>query len=626
MELTILTSSDLHSSFYPRYNSDNYSGPHLCGGLGKRITRLKELKQQHGNSSSSPDQNLLLFDCGDSFAGTIFFETYLGEIEMKLFELMNYDAIAIGNHDGEKGLENLMIQTQKISSSQVSILCSNLIEKKTSKLLFQNYLIRELNPIVNGKVSSDGEMVHQKKYKIGIFGLIGKQAYQCMEPDLQQAVELLSPEEVYETMGNYLQDEHQCDLIICLSHSGYDEDYQYLSQIKKKTTTTTINDTSSSCEQNGDQFTTRGRGQGSAVDLLFGGHTHKTYKEHAILIPNHEIHNNLGGTLWHQPPAYGAAFSITKLLLHKLIPATTTSPPLRNFELLSSGLEWIDSELIADDEEMMCWFNENYGNILQHKLHREVAYCSVNWLQRNVEKMHNGKCYLGKFIASFVAQTMRTSIGLVNRGGIKTGFHKNEKISYGKAAEVLGNNNRIMSIEMKGKLLESLLKYVIPTGEYQYYGFKYYHSSSSSSSRSLSSSVEQDPRDPIAGENESGEIRLSTSKILINGEELVSHRWYQVSLVDYMWKMALLRREIYFPDLKSDWISTGGEEGKGEDLHEMYRIIEIRSHYWQDDFANYLESLQHLSEDSLIHLFEDQEGEENNDRTTVGNTKVNENG
>lgn len=536
LELTILTSSDLHSSFYPKDNILNRSGPPICGGLGKRQTIIKKYRDQVSstisnftNFSCTSHSEFLLFDCGDHMTGTIFYEEYLGEVDILAIEKMNYTAISVGNHETEKGIDNLLQQYEKLTKS-IPILCCNLVKKETQQLLFQRY-----------------HLINLYNYRIGIFGLLGNGAYNCMQPEFQLDHELLSPQEQYIELGNYLKFNEKCDLIICLSHSGFNED-----EILTKLT--------------------------SNVDILYGGHTHKTYKDSAVIIPNGNI-NTINGTIWHQPPSDGAAFTITNITLSK-----TTMDSSATLQFNSSGLEWVDVS-IPDDEEIMNWFHHNYGDKLQAKLMKELAVCEISGLERDVEKMKSGKSLLGKFIAHFVAKTSETTIGLVNRGAIKIGFTPGEVITYAKAAEVLGNNNRIISIRIRGVLLYSLLKTVLPTGEFQYYGLEYQQeiiSFDDSLDDGSSGERSDEPQQQIL--------------IRVNGELLRHHEWYDISLADYMWNLALHRREIYFPDIQ--------DEIHGN-IHEFYEILSSRPLYWQDDFAHHLEDLQRLSFENLLHLHDD---------------------
>ena len=59
------------------------------------------------NSIRNSNPNTLLFDAGDIFQGTPYFNFYGGELEFKLMSMLKYDAATIGNHDFDNGIEGL---------------------------------------------------------------------------------------------------------------------------------------------------------------------------------------------------------------------------------------------------------------------------------------------------------------------------------------------------------------------------------------------------------------------------------------------------------------------------------------------------------------------------------------
>lgn len=189
----------------------------------------------------------------------------------------------------------------------------------------------------------------------------------------------------------------------------------------------------------------------SVADLLLGGHTHKTYKDSAIIVPN-GLSNGLGGTIWHQPPSLGFAFSLTKISVTKGSQEGSQEKDLSciSIELLKSSLEWVDALTEADDEVAKEWLHESYGVVIDAKINKFLGHCRVEWLEKDKEAMCAGRSPLGKFIASFVAHSAGKEIGIVNRGGIKAGFSQDEVITFGKAVEVVGNNSVIISLDIKG--------------------------------------------------------------------------------------------------------------------------------------------------------------------------------
>ena len=64
----------------------------------------------------------MLFDAGDVFQGTPYFNVFEGELEFKLMSMLKYDAMTIGNHDFDNGISGLKKQ---IYHATFDFICSN---------------------------------------------------------------------------------------------------------------------------------------------------------------------------------------------------------------------------------------------------------------------------------------------------------------------------------------------------------------------------------------------------------------------------------------------------------------------------------------------------------------------
>lgn len=107
--LDILHINDLHSRIEPinKYNStcsskDDIAGK-CYGGIARVISKINErraaLKEQ--------DANILVLDAGDQFQGSLFYSKYKGEAAVEFLNLINPDAMAVGNHEFDDGPEKL---------------------------------------------------------------------------------------------------------------------------------------------------------------------------------------------------------------------------------------------------------------------------------------------------------------------------------------------------------------------------------------------------------------------------------------------------------------------------------------------------------------------------------------
>ncbi|MEM8802400.1 MAG: bifunctional metallophosphatase/5'-nucleotidase [Pseudomonadota bacterium] len=104
--ITILHTNDFHDRFEPinRFDSgcneeDNAAGE-CFGGMARIYTAIQEAKTRHNN--------FLLVDGGDQFQGTLFYQYYKGAAAAEFMNQLEYDAMAVGNHEFDDGPEALL--------------------------------------------------------------------------------------------------------------------------------------------------------------------------------------------------------------------------------------------------------------------------------------------------------------------------------------------------------------------------------------------------------------------------------------------------------------------------------------------------------------------------------------
>lgn len=227
VKITILHTNDTHSQIEP-FPNNNPKYPGL-GGFARRATMIKKIRSQ--------EKNVMLFDSGDIFQGTPYFNIYGGELEFKLMSEMGYDAATIGNHEFDNGLEGILKQ---LPHAKFPFLCANydfsntILKDKT-----QSYKIFEKDGV-----------------KIGVFG-IGVELDGLVNQKEYGNTKWSNPYEKAAEMAHLLKKEMKCDLIICLSHLGYNSKEGKFcdSELAK---------------------------QSKYIDVIFGGHSHtfidKPYK------------------------------------------------------------------------------------------------------------------------------------------------------------------------------------------------------------------------------------------------------------------------------------------------------------------------------------------------------------
>lgn len=231
--LTILHTNDTHSHIDPFPKNDaKFPGQ---GGVSRRAAIVQKIR--------SEEENVLLLDAGDIFQGTPYFNRYGGILEMKLMSKIGYDAATMGNHDFDGGMDGFLNAKQ---FATFPFLCSNYDFKNT---------------ILAGK-TQNSTTIKKNGIKIGIFGL-GVELEGLVPKSKFEETVYLDPIAIAQDQVKSLQKDH-CDLIVCLSHLGYDYDN------KKK-----VSDLVLAANTNG-------------IHLIIGGHTHTFLPEPT------SVKNNLG--------------------------------------------------------------------------------------------------------------------------------------------------------------------------------------------------------------------------------------------------------------------------------------------------------------------------------------------
>jgi 5'-nucleotidase len=230
-QLTIIHTNDTHSTIEPfPANHSKFPGK---GGVVNRFNLIQKIR--------SEEENVLLLDAGDIFQGTPYFNMFGGVIEMKVMSKMGYDAATMGNHDFDGGMDGFLKAKEY---ADFPFLCSNYDFSETIlKNQTQDLLIKEIGGL-----------------KVGIFG-IGVELKGLVPDDKFGETVYLDPISTANRVALELK-KKGCDLIICLSHLGYQYESDKISDLKLAAATKNIH-------------------------LIIGGHTH-TFLDKPTEVKNSE--------------------------------------------------------------------------------------------------------------------------------------------------------------------------------------------------------------------------------------------------------------------------------------------------------------------------------------------------
>lgn len=185
---------------------------------------VREERKKH------PD--LLLFDSGDFSQGSSYYTLYKGDVEVGLMNLMHYDAAAIGNHEFDFGVENMARLFRK---AEFPIVCAN-----------YDFTGTALEGLVKPYV-----VIRRNGLRIGVFGLSPKLDGLVLAESCA-GVKYNDPVKAANDVARLLKEKEKCDIVICLSHLGWDimglDDTELMPQTRN-------------------------------IDIVLGGHSHTYFEE-----------------------------------------------------------------------------------------------------------------------------------------------------------------------------------------------------------------------------------------------------------------------------------------------------------------------------------------------------------
>ena len=223
-KLLILHTNDTHSCVMPLKTT---LADTLQAGRGGFLRRLAMLDQER---QKNPD--LLLFDSGDFSQGSSYYSMFKGDVEVGLMNMMRYDAATIGNHEFDFGMENM---ARLFRMADFPIVCANYDFTGTCvEGLVKPYVVIRRNGV-----------------KIGVFGLSPKMKGLVSDKNCV-GVKYLDPVKAAQKMADLLKNKEKCDLVVCISHLGWniggDDDVLMMKNTRN-------------------------------IDIVLGGHSHSYFKQ-----------------------------------------------------------------------------------------------------------------------------------------------------------------------------------------------------------------------------------------------------------------------------------------------------------------------------------------------------------
>ena len=191
--LVILHTNDTHSHFEPERIGE-YAG---MGGIIERAAFVDSVRKAAGAG------NVLLLHAGDFSQGTTYFSELNGDLEIQALNAMHYDAVTLGNHEFDNGLEDL---GRRLSSLEMPVVVCNF----------------DFSPFEAGKYIKPYVILEKAGLRIGILGVLCD-LKSMVAGDIAERVPEFPLVATVQQYADLLKGEERCDLVIALTHIGYTE-------------------------------------------------------------------------------------------------------------------------------------------------------------------------------------------------------------------------------------------------------------------------------------------------------------------------------------------------------------------------------------------------------------------
>ncbi len=191
-KLTIYTINDFHGAIA---EDDNQYG---IARLGEYMMSAKK---------NAPNETVIL-SAGDMFQGSGLSYYSRGEDVVEMMNIIEFDAMAIGNHEFDWGLNTILAYrdgNEKNGEANFSFLGSNIIQKDTNNM--PNY-VEPYTIIERGGLT------------IGVVGYIGYGLESDIATGMISNYEFLKPSDIVAKYAEELRLIKGCDVVIALGHDG----------------------------------------------------------------------------------------------------------------------------------------------------------------------------------------------------------------------------------------------------------------------------------------------------------------------------------------------------------------------------------------------------------------------
>lgn len=420
--LPVIETSDIHGYLVDK-KEDDYR--YLLSYISDKVKDLR------GYGDNYRKEMALLLDGGDIYQGNVMSNILKGKQMSAAFKMMDYDAVTIGNHEFDWGIENTidpdgtMIDSKLEGYNMVNdipVVASNLYHNSKKVDWAKDYVI-----IPKKAINSKGEEV---TVNIGVIGYLENYSSEIVNSQFAgKGYSIVEDLNIPNNIAKELEDKGLADVTILLCHKDAEEVAEKMPK-------------------------------DSAIDIVLGGHSHRNSCGRAS-----------NGMLYMQPENQSKAYNYFELIFKKDDKGKAIFTSIINMENRSvsknldkttnipENSDELDSELVALTDKVI----SKIKNITETK----IGYIKNSaTTDEYIKGSGNFSTSGGNWVSSIYARGVNSDVAFVNKTGVRYNFEIPEgntkrDITVGDIYSNFPFDNRIYKYEITyGELLE-VLNYAI---------------------------------------------------------------------------------------------------------------------------------------------------------------------
>ena len=340
-----------------------------------------------GKSGEIDNSRLLLLDGGDLYQGAAVSNLLGGWPVFAAIDKMDYDAVALGNHEFDWGFENTVDPDATVPDyewsgqnciNEVPVLCANLYKNGARVSATGDYIILEKTA-----VNTAGKTI---SVKIGVIGFAVNYASSIMSSKFTDEGYTISENySIANSIASELESTGQCDATILLIHGAAD--------------------------------TAAGRlGSGSVIDLVLGGHSHTIMSGSTTY-----------GVPYLQGGRYGEHYAYADLKFNVDSESRETSfkevvnqkilaiDTYRDIHTTPTQNSWeLDPDVLAISEEAVAATSAQMNDV--------IGYITVGATSFTISGSGDRAAIVSNWMCDILRRIGNADVAFVNSGGIRTYF------------------------------------------------------------------------------------------------------------------------------------------------------------------------------------------------------------